>query len=336
MAKMALRGLDWGEAGSGASTPFLAEASVAFTEGVGRSGGRVDLQVVAWNKGEKALAQLVAVLSSTDRVFDGLRIPLGWIGPGEEVKKSIQLDLPWGRTGRDSVVTLFLEDAESRRLEVGEQILSTEGSGPPTLTLDLKWETSGETDAAHIQLSNTSEQKMEGLRVRFLYAESGGVELLQFESKVGALSAGARGLGRLAFKAEQGVDRLPLRVLVEAEGFGKLAEWDLVLQKKAPWMHLEAPTILPSFLPKAMKAGVAFLQFKIEDDSELVRVVGFVGGKKMAYIDAGEPSMQLVLEVVLDEGANSVAVRAVDDQGLVTTRSWIINGLTASSTSEAD
>jgi hypothetical protein len=101
-------------------------------------------------------------------------------------------------------------------------------------------------------------------------------------------------------------------------------------------MHLEAPTILPSFLPKAMKAGVAFLQFKIEDDRELDRVVGFVGGKKMAYLDAGEPSMQLVLEVVLDEGANSVAVRAVDDQGLVTTRSWIINGLTASSTSEAD
>jgi C-terminal peptidase prc len=334
--QMTLRGLDWGDAVSGASAPFLAEASLRFTEGIGRSGERVDLQVVAWNKGEKALARLVAVLSSKDRVFDGLQIPLGWVGPGEEVKKSIQLGLPWGRTGRESVVTLYLEDAESRRLEVGEQILRTDGSGPPALTLDLKWESSGEADTAHIQLSNTSEQKMEGLRVRFLHPESAGVELLQFESKFGALSAGARGKGQLAFKAEQGVERLPLRILVEADGFGKLAEWDLVLHKKSPWAHLEAPIIRPIFLPKGMKAGAAFLKFEIEDDGQLERVVGYVGGKKMAYIDAGEPSMQLVLEVILDEGPNSVAVRAVDNQGLVTTQSWIINGLSTSPTSEAD
>jgi len=177
---------------------------------------------------------------------------------------------------------------------------------------------------------------MEGLRVRFLSAESSGVELLQFETKLGTLSAGARGEGRLSFKAEQGIDRLPIRVLVEAEGFGKLAEWDLVLQRKAPWTHLEAPSIHPIFLPRGMKAGTAFLRFKIEDDGELDRVIGFVGGKKMAYVDAGGPSTQLMLEVVLDEGPNSVAVRAVDDQGLVTTRSWSINGLSESSTSEAD
>jgi C-terminal peptidase prc len=335
-AQMALRGLDWGEDVSGGAAPFLAEATLGFPGGAAHAGERVDLQVVAWNKGQRPLARLVAVLSSSDRVFDGLRIPLGWVGPGEEVEKSIQLNLPAGRTGRESQVLLYLEDARGRRIEIGEQILNTVGSGPPALALGLKWERSGADDSVQIQLSNSSEQKLTGVRVRFLHAESAGIELLQFESVIGTLSAGARGSGRIAFKPEQGLDRIPLRILVEAEGFGSLIEWDLTLEKNAEKLHLQAPVIRPVFLPHKRKAGAASLQFRVEDDGELESVIGFVGGKKMAYVAPESPALNLILEVILDEGPNSVAVRAVDKQGLTSTRSWIIHGLEVSATTEIE
>ena len=334
--QMALRGLDWGEAEKAESSPFLVEASLAFSEKTVRSGETVDLQVVAWNKGEKPLARLVAVLSSVDRVFDGLRIPLGWTGPGEEVRKSIQLDLPAGRTGRESVVSLYLEDDQGRRIEVGDQYLTIEGSGPPPLVLDLKWARSGDDNRARIRVLNPTEEKLEGLSVRFLHAESAGVELLQYEAKIGALSAGARAESHLDLKVDEGLDSLLLRVLVEADGFGRLAEWDVELFKSGEWAHLDAPRITPVFLPHRMKAGLAMLSFEIEDDVELDRVLGFVGGKKLTYLSGGTPTLRLGLEVLLDEGPNSVAVQAVDNQGLVTTRSWIINGLSAASTTDLE
>lgn len=334
--QMALRGIDWGEEDKPESAPFLAEASLTFSEKTVRSGETVDLQVVAWNKGIRPLARLVAVLSSADRVFDGLRIPLGWTGPGEEVRKSIQLDLPAGRTGRQSVVTLFLEDAQGRRVETGDQYLTIMGSGPPPLTLDLKWAHSDGNDVARIRVLNPTEEKLEGLTVRFLHAESAGVELLQYEAKIGSLSAGARAESHLDLKVESGLDSLLLRVLVEADGFGRLAEWDVELSRSGAWAHFDAPRITPVFLPYRMKAGPAMLSFKIEDDVNLDRVLGFVGGKKLTYLSGGSPSVQLVLEVVLDEGPNSVAVQAVDNQGLVTTRSWVINGLSAVSTTDLE
>jgi len=169
-----------------------------------------------------------------------------------------------------------------------------------------------------------------------MHPESAGVELLEYEAKIGVLSAGARGEGRMALKHDPDAEVLPLRVLVEAEGHGRIAEWDLALDTDGRWAHLDAPRIEPVFLPTRMEAGPASLRFTIEDDRELESVIGYVGGEKLAYMGGGSPNMQLIMDVILDEGPNSVAVRAVDKQGLETTRSWVVQGQPVSPTTDAE
>jgi hypothetical protein len=336
VSQMALRGLDWGLAESEEEAPLSAEATLKWLNAPVRSGGIVELEVVAWNKGDLPVARLVAVLSSADRVFDGLRIPLGWAGPGEEVRSTIQIELPAGRTGRESTVELFLEDALGRRLAAGEQLLAYTGTGLPAVALDVQLVRGGAQSHARIRVHNHSKEKLEGLRVRFMHPESAGVELLQYDATIGSLSAGARGEGRLALKHVSGAEILPLRVLVEADSHGRLAEWDLLLDTDGRWAHLDSPRIRPTFVPKRMEAGPVSLQFQIEDDGELESVIGYVGGEKLAYLAGGGPTMHLVMDVILDEGPNSVVVRAVDNQGLMTTRSWVINGIAASPTTDVD
>jgi len=336
VSQMALRGLDWGLADIEGETELNASATLHLQQRSPRAGERVDLEVVAWNKGDAPIARLVAVLSSSDRVFDGLRIPLGWAGPGEEVRSTIRVDLPASRTGRESAVELFLEDSSGQRVAAGEQLVGYQGSGAPPVALDVQLQKGEDQSSARIRVRNFSKEKLQGLRVRFMHPESAGVELLEYEAKIGVLSAGARGEGRMALKHDPDAEVLPLRVLVEAEGHGRIAEWDLALDTDGRWAHLDAPRIEPVFLPTRMEAGPASLRFTIEDDRELESVIGYVGGEKLAYMGGGSPNMQLIMDVILDEGPNSVAVRAVDKQGLETTRSWVVQGQPVSPTTDAE
>ena len=80
VSQMAIRGLDWESSETLSDEPLSMEASLGFVQSDVQAGESVDLEVVAWNKGNEPLSRLVAVLSSKDRVFDGLRVPLGWAG----------------------------------------------------------------------------------------------------------------------------------------------------------------------------------------------------------------------------------------------------------------
>ena len=92
------------------------EGQLHFASESVEAGELVELEVVAWNRSEEPVSQMVAELSSVDRVFDGVQIPLGWMDPGEEVRSRILVQLPAGRTGRDSHVELLLRDSEKRQV----------------------------------------------------------------------------------------------------------------------------------------------------------------------------------------------------------------------------
>jgi hypothetical protein len=89
-------------------------------------------------------------------------------------------------------------------------------------------------------------------------------------------------------------------------------------------------------LPTTAPAGPLTLRFDAEDDRELVSVIGYVGGEKFLYAPGGQPKMEILLDVLLEEGANSVAIRAVDNQGLERVQSWVIQGSPSSSTTDVE
>ena len=65
-------------------------------------------------------------------------------------------------------------------------------------------------------------------------------------------------------------------------------------------------------------------------------VISYVGGEKFSYAEGGQPNLTLALDVLIDEGPNSVALRVRDNQGLERVRSWVIHGTPAHSTSDVD
>jgi carboxyl-terminal processing protease len=336
VAQMALRGVDWGEAEERVeSTPFV-EAELQFVAERVEAGERTELEVVAWNRSDDPVSQMVAELRSVDRVFDGLQIPLGWMDPGEEVRSTIQIELPAGRTGRDSRVELVLRDGEGRQTTSGEALLSYAGSGLPEVALAVRFEQDGTSSRVAVDVENLSEQKLENLRVRLLHPESAGVELLEYDTSLGSLRPGKKGSSSLALGVDPAAELLPLRVLVEAEGFGRLAEWDVELETDGTQVELDAPHIHVQRLPTSTQAGPVRLQFDLEDDGELESVISYVGGEKFSFTEGGQPNLSLALDVLIDEGPNSVALRVRDNQGLERVRSWVIHGTPASTTTDVD
>ena len=336
VAQMQLKGLDWSLAES-TEEKLHVDVSMGWksTDTV-QSGQTRDVELVVWNRGKEDLGRVVAVLSSADRVFDGRRIPLGWIDSGQELRVKQSIDVPASRTGRDSVVEIFIEDDQGRRVLAGEQVLAYRGEGPPSVALDLELLGSPQDATAKIQVTNHSKEALRGLRVRFMHPESAGVELLEYEARIGRVLPAAVGEGQLKLLYDEEAAFLPLRVLVEVEDFGRIAEWDLVMDTDATKVHLDAPRIEPKILPTRVPAGQALLNFRIFDDEKISSVTGYVGGEKYVYVPGSEKEMELTLDVLLDEGPNSVALRAVDEQGLQTTRYWIIYGESTSSTSDVD
>lgn len=336
VAQMALRGLDWGEAEEGAKQELTVEAQLRFASESVEAGELVELEVVAWNRSEEPVSQMVAELSSVDRVFDGVQIPLGWMDPGEEVRSRILLQLPAGRTGRDSHVELLLRDSEKRQVSAGVAVLSYEGSGVPEVALRLDFEPGEERSSVELELENLSSHRLEDLRVRLLHPESAGVELLEYDASVGTLRPGKTGRGSIALRVEPTAEVLPLRVLIEADDFGRLAQWDVELATDGTPVTLDAPHIEVQRLPSSVQAGPVRLNFNLEDDREIESVISYIGGEKFSYSEGGSPNLSLALDVLIDEGPNSVALRVRDNQGLERVRSWVIHGAPVSSTTDVD
>ena len=336
VAQMALRGLDWGETEERSKQQLSVEGRLRFVSDSVEAGDLAELEVVAWNRSDEPVSQMVAELQSVDRVFDGLQIPLGWMDPGEEVRSSIQLGLPAARTGRDSHVELLLRDSESRQISAGEAVLSYGGSGVPEVALLLEFEQSKENAGVRIEVENLSGQRLEDLRVRLLHPESAGVELLEYDASVGSLRPGKAGSGSIGLRVDPAAELLPLRVLVEADEFGRLAQWDVDLDTDGTPVALNAPHIHALGLPTSVRAGPVRLNFDIEDDGEIESVISYVGGEKFSYAEGGRPNLSLALDVLIDEGPNSVALRVRDNQGLERVRSWVIQGSPVSSTTDVD
>ena len=129
---------------------------------------------------------------------------------------------------------------------------------------------------------------------------------------------------------------LPLRVLIEADDFGRLAQWDVELATDGTPVTLDAPRIEVQRLPSSVQAGPVRLNFNLEDDREIESVISYIGGEKFSYSEGGSPNLSLALDVLIDEGPNSVALRVRDNQGLERVRSWVIHGSPVSSTTDVD
>ena len=337
VSQMALKGLDWSLSEPADQESLQVDVSMEWkASGSPQTGQAREVELVVWNRGKKDLGRVVAVLSSADRVFDGLRIPLGWIDSGQELRVQQSIELPASRTGRDSVVEVFIEDDQGRRVSTGEQVLAYSGDGPPAVALELQLSGSYQDAKANIRVTNHSQEALRGLRVRFMHPESAGVELLEYEARIGGVAPNAVGEGHLKLLYDEEAELLPLRVLVEVEDYGRIAEWDLVLDTDSTKLALDAPRIEPKILPTRVPAGQAILNFRVFDDQQLSSVTGYVGGEKYVYVPGSDKEIVLTLDVLLDEGPNSVALRAVDNQGLQTTRYWIVYGESASSTSDVD
>ena len=101
-------------------------------------------------------------------------------------------------------------------------------------------------------------------------------------------------------------------------------------------MHLSAPRIVTKNVPTTAQSGPVRFAFDLQDDQEIASVITYVGGEKFSYSEGGQPNLSVALDVILDEGPNSIGVRVVDNQGLERVQSWVIQGLPARSTTDVD
>ena len=207
-----------------------------------------------------------------------------------------------------------------------------DGRAPVRIALQLVPLGAQETDPmptrAVIQLTNESPSDLEDLRVRFLFPESAGVTLTEYDAGLARLIPGATERVDLGLSVSAETNPVPLQVRVQAAGYGRLATWDVDLAKDGPPTVLAAPRI--SLLQHRMErpVGSDVLRLHVEDDVRVAYVEVWSSGKKIASVQSGGAGgLDLDIPVQLEAGQNRFTVRAGDDLGLVGRATWAIRGL---------
>ncbi len=120
---------------------------------------------------------------------------------------------------------------------------------------------------------------------------------------------------------------IPLRLIVEGDDWGELADWDFGLPLDGREVTLSPPLVEATSLPLSAPSGSLTLALEVSDDVRIDHVVVWSGRRKVAYAAGNGSTLSLFVPVPIEPGRNRISVQATDDQGLSRWTRWTVRGL---------
>ncbi len=331
VASMAAAGLDW-SATSPLGPVALPELDISLEiEGEAVAGERIWVVATVKNLGGEVLERLQLRLSAPGTAWDGRRIPIGRLRPGEERSGRAPVSIPVWTRSRESEVEIFMEcQGVSPRVHTS-QLLNYKGAGRANVGITAWLEFGGGDNAldaqAHVLVRNESSRDLEDVRVRILFPESVGIELTDYDAGVDSLGAGESTELLLGLKVLARAGPLPLHFRVTAKDFGRIASWATDLSMTGESVTLSAPRV--SILDRAMHigAGPQVISIRVTDDDRVEHVEVWFRDEKVVYAVGSGPTIDVTVPVMIEPGENRFTVRAFDAQRLMGRASWVVRGV---------
>jgi hypothetical protein len=305
-----------------------------WVEGEARAGEEAVVRARVENLSGEPLEQVMLRLEAPGTAWHKRWIPLGRIDAGAQANGTVTVPIPKWTTSRMAEVQVELSCRGCPTSLLSASVLEYSGDGRAPVRISLQLVPLGAqgTDPmptrALIQLTNEGPSDIEDLRVRFLFPESAGVTLTEYDAGLARLIPGATDHVDLGLRVSADTNPVPLQIRVQAAGYGRLATWDVDLPKDGPPTVLAAPRISLREPRLELPTGFAVLRLHVEDDVRVVYVEVWSSGKKIASVQPADPGgLDLDIPVQLEAGQNRFTVRAGDDMGLVGRATWVIRGL---------
>ena len=326
MATYALRGLDWSPAPVVHETFPEADPTLELV-GSPDAGSSVELVATVHNRGTQPLYRAQVRLGSIDRVWNGRVVPVGRVDPGQQATGSIKIELPLAARSREADVSLTLETDSHLSVDQATRVLALSGQGKPPLSVEVTLEPDGGDRRARVRVVQDSGETLEGLRVRFEHPASSGVELTHYDANLPSLAPGVAGEATLGLLLTGSEAEIPLRLIVEGDDWGELADWPLALPRDGRPVHLSPPVVESPAAPRAAPGGVITLDLQAYDEGVVDHVVVWAGKRKIAFASGEGTRLDLQVPVPIEAGRNRISVSATDDQGLTRWTRFYVRGV---------
>jgi len=328
---MAAGGFDW-KTSSSLGPIAVPELDVVLrVEGEAVAGGQVRVVADVTNRGPEVLERMQLRLSAPGAAWDGKRIPIGRLNPGETRMGQVPVSIPIWTQSRGADVEVYMECQGVSPRVLARQVLNYEGTGRADIGLTVSLKSADDLDPgltrAEVGVRNDSPGTLEDVRVRILFPESAGIELTEYDVGVEKLEPGETADLALGLKILSEPGPVPLHFRVTAAGFGRLASWSTDMVRGGPTVRLSSPRI--TILNPTLHAGVGKydLGVRVSDDSRVEHVEVWYKDEKVGYAQGSGPLVDVNLQLTLDSGENRFTVRAFDDQNLLGRASWTVRGV---------
>ncbi|MBN2799324.1 MAG: PDZ domain-containing protein [Deltaproteobacteria bacterium] len=275
-------------------------------------GVRVEVE----NLGDEPLFQAQVQLECDSfSAWDGLVVPVGWIGPGESAVGTVFVPIKPGIHLRSDPVRVILRADQRPPARLPPATLQAVTSERPRLAVDATLAGEGSVRTVSVRLRNLSEVQVDGLDVSFAHPGDLDLELLEAAAPPVTLPGGGEAVVSLSLRVgPEAPAVLPLTLQASGDRYGRLLSWPLPLPREGGELSLRAPEIRPVHLPVEVEVGEVDLHFTVRDEGALDHVVVYANGEKIAWAGAG--AQEIVAHVPLKVGVNRLAVMAEDDQGV--------------------
>jgi C-terminal peptidase prc len=331
MATFSARGIDWTGTDDETAQPPTVQVEVGMAEPAG-AGEEAVVRAKVTNTGTEPLHRVEVRLGSSDRHWNRMVLPVGLLQPGETRVTEATSWISPAAAARESSVDVVVMSEGRPELFVDPAILGYGGGEAPPLRIAVQLQPPDDQgiERARITLNNHGDAVLMGLRVRFEYPSSSGIDLLEYDAGIPSLGPDAESVVSLGLDLSRlEGDVIPLRVHVESARYGALASWDFELERGMT-VELEAPEVSVT-APTHREEGVLDLTLDVRDDRGIDHIVVWADGDKVAYVRGEGARQKATIPVELTPGRNRYVIEVIDDQGLRETEVVYVRGLVAQS-----
>lgn len=333
------RGIDW-SADDSCRAPCGApdlDVSVELASAP-RPGGTARVVARVHNRGPAPVHRVVVRLTANSwrLPWHGLTIPVGFIPPGEEGSGLAVVELPLQAATRQDLIAVTVES--DRRPAVGAQpvLLQLPGQAPPPVAVEVRGVAvpyTGEAEPGllpvEVVVHNRGEVALTGLQVRFLHPQELRLEPLEREALVERLEPGAAATARLTFRwtgDAPPTTAVPVPVEIAVERHGELLRADVPVRWTGPVASLVPPRVKAD-LPLSAPRGELPVRISVSDDQGIEAVTAWWGGDKRAWRSGGGRSMELDLDLQVDDATEALVVDVTDLEGVTVRRRWYLRAV---------
>jgi len=290
------------------------------------------------NQGEEPLERALVELDCASlALWDGVVVPVGRVAPGERALGSVSVPLYGGISPREDPVLVRLRADGRPPYIAGEDVLTAASTPVPEVRVSARLvRHDEETHRVEVTLINQTGRNITGLETHFEYPASIDVDLLDRAARLPVLPANASERVDLGLRIGDHTGPVPLRLVVDTEAYGELADWPMELPLDGTSVSLDDPTV--AFRHKGTSAAVGrwSLPIRVTDDGMLADVVVYANGEKVAWAGRKQGKVDMQVDVDLVPGVNYLRVEATDQDGLLTVERLHMRGVTSVTVDAAD